>query len=476
MQAYRSPAPQTSPRISRWLLAAFLFSAALTAILAFCSRRTEPSLPADASLPAAGENDSYQPGDAQPTLDDSRLLQTNANRPGFKQLNLDQPVYFLLTGLDKREWLGDTGPGLTDTIMVAYLNAAENKAGLVSVPRDTWVDVPDYGFYKINQAYSLGEAYGYPGGGPGILMDTAGDLLDIEIDYYVQVDFEAFVVLVDAVNGVLVDVPEEILVWPNAQMEGDMKRLYPGEQVLPGNLALGYVRTRDTLEGDFGRNKRQQQVLVALQKKVFSYEILPTLIPRLPGLYRDLSSNVETNLTLNQLITLAWAVRDINPQSVQARVIREPVVTADLNDRNQYILVPDLGLIREMWLEMQSIVATPIPEPTREPSPQEYLEAENASIRVLNATSSPGLASETADFLVANGINVSEFGNAAKFKDQTLIYDYSGNPHTVRAILNLMGYNDTRLFYKSDPSTTVDVEIVLGADWVMENTMDGAGP
>jgi hypothetical protein len=273
------------------------------------------------------------------------------------------------------------------------------------------------------------------------------------------------------VNGVLVDVPEEILVWPNAQMEGDMKRLYPGKQVLPGNLALGYVRTRDTLEGDFGREKRQQQVLAGLQKKISSYDILPTLIPRLPSLYRDLSSHVETNLTLSQLISLAWAVRDINYQSVQTKVIREPVVTADINDKGQYILVPDLQLVRSMWQDMQEISATPIPEPTQEPSLEDYLTQEEALVGILNATSSPGLAGETADFLQEKGINITSVGNATKFKDQTAIYDYSGNPETVRYILGLMGYTETRLFYKSDPNVTEDIVILLGADWSLDNTM-----
>ncbi len=471
MQDYHSPSDQSPDRIRRVLWAAFLLSALITIILAFCSRKEDGDISVEPSPTVITD---ASPGPAEPTLDNTRQLQHNANRPGFKELDLSQPVYFLLTGLDRREWEGDTGPGLTDTIIVAYLNAAEGKAGLISIPRDTWVDVPQYGLYKINQAYSLGEAYGYPGGGPGILMDTAGSLLDIMIDYYVQVDFEAFVVLVDAVNGVLVDVQEEILVWPNAEMEGDMKRLYPGKQVLPGNLALGYVRTRDTLEGDFGRTKRQQQVLVGLQKKLFSYEILPTLIPRLPGLYRDLASHVETNLTLNQIITLAWAVKDISPQSVQTRVIKEPLVTADINDRNQYILVPDLDQIRKIWQDMQTSAATAVPEPTREPSQEEYLEEENARVGVLNATSSPGLASETADFLLANGVDITEVGNATKFKDQTVIYDYSGKPQTVRYILSLMGYTDNILFYKADPSATVDVVVVLGADWAQTNTLGGS--
>jgi LCP family protein required for cell wall assembly len=436
--------------------------------LAFCSRKGDDGQTPVIS-PVNLDSVSSSGDHPQPTLDDSRTLQTNADRPGFKELDLEKTTYFLLTGLDRREWEEETGPGLTDTIIVAFLNAEEEKAGLISIPRDTWVDVPEYDFYKINQAYSLGEGYGYPGGGPGILMDTAGDLLGVEIDYYIQVDFEAFIVLVDAVNGVLVDVPQEILVWPNPEMEGDMKRLQPGIQVLPGNLALGYVRTRDTVEGDFGRTKRQQQVLVGLQKKLFSYEILPVLVPRLPGLYRDLAENVETNLTLNQIITLAWIGKNINPQMLQTRVIKEPVVTAEINDRGQYVLIPDLELVRKIWQDMQDIVATPVPEPTRKPSREEYLQEENATINVLNATSSPGLASETADYLREQGINIGDVGNDDKFRDQTFIYDYTGNPHTVQYVLDLMGYSDNKLFYKADPSPAADIVIVLGMDWALDN-------
>lgn len=469
MQAYPSNNNKSPDKIRLGLWAAFLFFAILTTVLAFCSRKEKTDLNETPQNQVSEET--FSSDLLQPTLDDNRLLQTNSNRPDYKELDLDQTVYFLLTGLDKREWEGDTGPGLTDTIIVAFLDVQEQDAGLISIPRDTWVDVPDYGPYKINQAFSLGEAYGFPGGGPGILMETAGDLLGTQIDYYIQVDFEAFVVLVDAVKGVLVDVKEEILVWPNAEMLGDMKRLYPGEQVLPGNLALGYVRTRDTAEGDFGRNKRQQQILVGLQKKLFSYEILPVLIPKIPGLYRDLNSNVETNLTLSQLITLAWAVRDINPQSVQTKAIDQPLVEPDINENNQYILIPDIDQIRKIWGDMQQLVATPVPEPTREITVEERILEENARIAVLNGTSSPGLAGETANYLLAKGVNIIEVGNADKFKDQTLIYDYSGNPYTIQSILNIMGYSQNRLFHRSDPESTVDIVIELGADWLQENPM-----
>lgn len=101
----------------------------------------------------------------------------------------------------------------------------------------------------------------------------------------------------------------------------------------------------------------------------------------------------------------------------------------------------------------------------------EHILEENAKVAVMNGTTSPGLAGETADFFIANGFQIIEVGNSDKYKDQTLIFDYSGNPYTIQALLDLMGYSQTRLYYRSDPNSTVDIVIELGADWVLENTL-----
>jgi hypothetical protein len=170
-------------------------------------------------------------------------------------------------------------------------------------------------------------------------------------------------------------------------------------------------------------------------------------------------------------VTLAWAVRDINPKNLQKTIISQPLVAAGFNERDQYVLFPDTEGIQKVWSDMQQIVATPVPEPTHEITLDEYVREENATVAVLNGTTSPGLAGETAEYLIASGINVTEVGNSDKFKDQTLIYDYSGNPYTIQAILNLMGYSQTRLYHRSDPNTSIDIVIVLGADWVRENTL-----
>jgi LCP family protein required for cell wall assembly len=470
MQDFPTRKRESPDLIKRFLWIAFLISALITVVLSIRALRSNPEPEGtiqESKLLATVPDD----GRPSPTLDDDRLLQGNANRPGYKELDLSKPVYFVFTGLDKREWEGETGPGLTDTIIVAFLDTQKGNAGMISIPRDTWVEVPHYQPYKINQTFSVGEATSYPGGGPALLMETAGNLLDVPIDYYVQVDFKAFIVLVDSVDGVMVDVERKILVDPDPSIEGDMKKLKKGLQVLPGDLALGYVRSRETANGDFDRNKRQQQVLVGLQKKLFSYEILPTLIPKIPELYRELSNHVETNLSMRQIVTLAWAVRDINPGLVQTTVINQPLVEAGFNSKDQYVLFPDTEAIQKVWMDMQQIVATPIPQPTKEPSLAESVERENAKVAVQNATTVPGLASQTADFLETKGIQVVEVGNSDKYKDETFIYDYSGNPSTIQKLFNVMNLNETHLYHRSDPNSSVDVVIVLGADWARKNTL-----
>ncbi len=134
------------------------------------------------------------------------------------------------------------------------------------------------------------------------------------------------------------------------------------------------------------------------------------------------------------------------------------------------MLFPDIERIQKVWGDMQQVAATPVPEPTQEITLDEHILEENAKVAVMNGTTSPGLAGETADFFIVNGFQITEVGNSDKFKDQTFIYDYSGNPYTIQALLDLMGYSQTRLFYRSDPNSTVDIVIELGADWVLENT------
>jgi LCP family protein required for cell wall assembly len=116
-------------------------------------------------------------------------------------------------GLDLRDWEGG-GPSRTDTMLLYTLDPVTHSAGMLSIPRDLWVNIPGFEYGKINTAYYLGEAYDTPGGGPGLAIETVEELLGIPINYYGEVDFDAFVRLVDEIGGIEINVPEEISVDP----------------------------------------------------------------------------------------------------------------------------------------------------------------------------------------------------------------------------------------------------------------------
>lgn len=470
MRNQASPSKNAPDWIKIVLWAAFVISAGVTGILAWRSSRN-PSVsptPTGPSNQGAGATVTQRP---LPTINEDVVFQDRSNRPASVKLNLDEPVVVLLTGIDKRSWENEDGPGLTDVVIVAVLDTRNHTAGLLSLPRDLWVEVPSFGYRKINQTYPLGEGYGYRGGGPKLLMETVEALLDTEIDHYVQVDFKAFVALVDAVDGVKVDVKEPLVVDPDPAHKGKMKRLEPGIQVLPGDLALGYIRTRSTGEGDFGRTERQQQVLVALHKRVVNFEMLPRLIRKAPFLYRELSSNVETNLTFGQVTTLAWALKGVDPQNVMHRVVSPPMVEATFNNLGQYILVPEVKKIREVFDTLVNQTPKDVPQPTEVPSQDELLSRENAQIAVLNGTTRAGLAGETAQYLSSKGLSITRIDNAGKFTENTIIYDHSGNPVTLDMLLNLMALSESHVFHRSEGGQGEDIVIILGSDWARENTL-----
>ena len=87
------------------------------------------------------------------------------------------------------------------------MDAATNTAGILSLPRDLWVNIPGYGYGKINTAYYLGDAYDEPGGGPGLAIATVEDFLGVPINYYAQIDFSAFERFIDEIGGIEIEVP-----------------------------------------------------------------------------------------------------------------------------------------------------------------------------------------------------------------------------------------------------------------------------
>ena len=229
-------------------------------------------------------------------------------------------VNVLVMGLDYNDWRAGEGPPRTDTMILFTIDPVKKTAGMLSIPRDLWVSVPGYGYYKINQAYQLGEINKLPGGGPELSMKTVEHLLGVPIQYYAQIDFEAFVRFIDEIGGVKIDIPKKIKIDLMDDAKGEF-RLEAGVQTLPGEYALAYARSRHTKGGDFDRAQRQQQVIIGIRDRILQFDLLPTLITKAPVIYEELSSGINSNLTFDEAFQLAWLASQIPVEEIRRGII-----------------------------------------------------------------------------------------------------------------------------------------------------------
>jgi LCP family protein required for cell wall assembly len=201
---------------------------------------------------------------------------------------------WLIVGSDSRQQLtpeerekyatGDESSQLTDTIMLLHSGASGTV--LVSIPRDSLVDIPGHGRNKINSAYGRGG--GPDGGGPELLVRTVEQATGLHIDHYAEIGFLGITSVVDAIGGVDLCVPEAIE-DPKAALD-----IEAGCQTLDEATALGYVRTRATATSDFGRVERQRAFLSALLSKVTSPSVLANPFRVVP-LATDLSGSITVD-------------------------------------------------------------------------------------------------------------------------------------------------------------------------------------
>lgn len=224
-------------------------------------------------------------------------------------------INVLVLGVDYRDWSAERDIPRSDTMILLTLDPANKTAGMLSIPRDLYVPVPGMGEYKINTAYRWGELYDLPGGGTGTAMRTVQKLLGVPVDYYILLDFNSFVKFIDDIGGLTFHVREEIKVDPVGP--GNTRTLEVGVQTLDGATTLAYARNRHTENDDFDRSARQQEIIMALREQVLTLDMLPSLILKAPQLASDLSSGIDTNLTLDQLVRLAWTARQIPDENIQ---------------------------------------------------------------------------------------------------------------------------------------------------------------
>lgn len=230
-------------------------------------------------------------------------------------------VTILLMGLDYRDWQSGAGFPRTDTMMLVTIDPITRQAGMLSIPRDLWVEIPGFPHQRINTAYPSGENNRLPGGGPGLAMRTVEDLLGVPIQYYAIIEFSAFERMIDEIGGIDVLVTERIKISPIGRQS---LWLDPKPYHLDGAEALAYARVRKAAGDDFGRAERQQQVALAVIDRVVGFDRIPTLVTRAPALYAELQSGIHTNMTLDQMIAFGWLAVQIPKENIHRGVIGPP--------------------------------------------------------------------------------------------------------------------------------------------------------
>lgn len=275
---------------------------------------------------------------------DSRIERFDDPTGAIPEASRPEPVAdgeartYLLLGSDSRVSAGDAsqwqaGAQRTDAIMLVHLPADRSGLYVMSIPRDTWVDIPGRGEAKINAAFSYG--------GPPLLVQTVEQLTGLRVDHVGVVDFEGFVAMTDALGGVQVTVPEDTQ---------DSRAAFPaGTYTMDGARALDYVRQRYGLdEGDFDRVRRQQNWVRAVLQDALSRDTLTD--PRqLDAFLLATTSAValDSSFGADQLRDLAVQMRGLRSEDVAFLTV--PVAGTGRSDDGQSIVLLDEPAADGLW-------------------------------------------------------------------------------------------------------------------------------
>jgi LCP family protein required for cell wall assembly len=250
---------------------------------------------------------------------------------------------------------GHSGEKLSDTIMLLSLDGASNRAAQISLPRDLRVNVPGYGFSKINAANARG--------GVELAEQTVSNTLDVPINYYLTTNFSGLKNLVDAAGGIDVDV-KTALIDREYPCEDDQYKvcglnIQPGLQHMDGTRALQYVRCRKgTCGNDFGRSARQQEVMALLRPKLTDWHLV--LQPaKLALIAQAAQAGIKTDMGLVQLITLASRWQDAKGEPAQLVLSTGPGGYLRSDPSGSSDLLPIGGNFTAIQKAAQEIFETP---------------------------------------------------------------------------------------------------------------------
>jgi LCP family protein required for cell wall assembly len=336
---------------------------------------------------------------------------------------------------------------------------------MISLPRDLWVEIPGFEPNRINTANLLGDANAYPGGGgPALAAKTVSTNFGIHVEKYISINFQVFTTLVETIapGGVEICITETIddPDYPNAGYGIIHVHFDPGCQRLTAEELLQYARTRATSGADFDRARRQQEVLRALRNEALSLGGITNLAAHAPALWDELADSYRTNVTLEELLALGRLMGEIDGEDIRSGVVDNRYVDLGTTPAGDQVLIPRASSVS--FLFQQILNPHDIPDLAELRS---RAQAEQASIVVFNNTSIVGLAGNTQEWLISQGVTITGINSVQNGTNApTQIRDNTNNHWTARYLAALMGIPPERILPGVDGLTTEDVLVLVGDD------------
>jgi LCP family protein required for cell wall assembly len=236
----------------------------------------------------------------------------------------DGRVNILLLGIGGP---GHDGPYLTDTMVVMSYDVKSKQVSMISIPRDLVVSIPNQGYRKINSVLSVGRDQKYVGGGEALTVKVVSDLLNLNIQYYVRVDFSGFEKVIDLVGGVDITVDQTFAdySYPTSNYGYQTIRFTKGPMHMNGATALKYARSRHGNNGegsDFARSKRQQKIINGLKEKILSLGTLSNP-KKITEIMDTLGSHSQTNMEVWELLRMSSLAKDVDTGHIINKVIQD---------------------------------------------------------------------------------------------------------------------------------------------------------
>lgn len=447
--------------LTKVVLVIFILLGLVSSVLAYLFVRNLTSSMTMLNLPGA-------PVIGQPqTNEQGELVVPQLNELEAEPWDGSSRVTMLVMGLDYRDWQANEIPR-TDTMILLTIDPITKKAGILSIPRNLWVNIPNFDYGMINTAYFLGESNRLPGGGAALAADTVEQLLGIPIDYYAQIDFGAFIDFVNTLGGVTIIPPKDIAVQ---EWGSEYKQVLKAGQsyTLSGGLALSYARDRYSGEGDIDRARRQQQLIIKIRERMLDIGIA-SLLSKAPTLYNEIASSIKTNLDLGSAIQLGTLALQVDINQIQRGVIDYDMMIAAKSSDGLDILIPIMDKIRILRDQIFSTggSAGPIASPAANST---LVRDEAARVTIYNGTTTTGLAERTAEYLRSQGINVVGLAQADSTYNSTTLFIYNAKPYTLAYLAGLMNVTSTNIWNKFDPNAGTDIAVIIGNDWATSNSL-----